>query len=110
VDLRAEATAREVAALARLELAGDELARLAEDLARILDAFESLGRADVGAAAPLIALGGGDGALREDRPAPGLEGRDLLARAPDPSPPPNAAPGDEPAYFRVPRAIEQEPG
>jgi Asp-tRNA(Asn)/Glu-tRNA(Gln) amidotransferase C subunit len=109
-DPRAEATAREVAALARLELQGDELARLAGDLSRTLQAFQSLGGADARAAEPLIAFGGSGGGLREDRPGPGLERRELLARAPDPCPPPNAAPGDEPAFFRVPRAVGEEPG
>lgn len=99
------ATVREVAALARLELAPDEAARLGGELAQILEAFRALGRADVTGVAPLVApLPGGSG-LRPDVPVPGLAREELLARAPDACAGPGAG---QPAFFRVPRAIDEE--
>jgi aspartyl/glutamyl-tRNA(Asn/Gln) amidotransferase C subunit len=105
-----EATAREVALLARLELAPDEEALLGGELARILEAFRALGRAEVGGVAPLVApLAPGTGGLRPDVPARGLAREELLARAPETSPASagttGAADGGEPVFFRVPRAI-----
>lgn len=107
----AEATARDVALLARLELAPDEAALLGGELARILEAFQTLGRAEVTGVEPLVAPLAAplvDG-LRADVPAGGLVRAELLARAPEASAGPGESGGGEPAFFRVPRAIDAEP-
>jgi aspartyl/glutamyl-tRNA(Asn/Gln) amidotransferase C subunit len=114
-----EATAREVALLARLELAPDEEARLGLELSRILEAFQTLGGAEVDGVAPLVApITEGAGGLRPDVPSRGLAREELLARAPDAAgaagesgasgasaDPAAGTAGGERVYFRVPRAI-----
>ena len=84
-----------MAALAKLEMSGEELDRAARDLASILDYFEALSSVEtesVGAPAS-----GAEGQLRQDQPLPSLDPGDTFANAPD---------ADRAAgVFRVPRVL-----
>jgi aspartyl-tRNA(Asn)/glutamyl-tRNA(Gln) amidotransferase subunit C len=95
-----------VAELAHLELSEDEIEMFSRQLDSILTYVEKLNELDTtnvepmsqvtpAAAADQAAVSGTP--LREDRPAPCNIIGDVLAGAPDPSPP----------YFRVPRVIER---
>jgi aspartyl-tRNA(Asn)/glutamyl-tRNA(Gln) amidotransferase subunit C len=88
--------AARVAALAKLEMTGDELDRAAADLTAILDYVAELDAVDTSAvdpeAAPLTLS-----PLREDEPRPSLDRGDAFANAPD---------ADRDAgLFRVPRVL-----
>jgi aspartyl-tRNA(Asn)/glutamyl-tRNA(Gln) amidotransferase subunit C len=95
-----------VAELAHLELSEAEIEMFSRQLDSILTYVEKLNELDTSnvepmaqvtpaaASAPAAAPGT---PLREDRPAPCNIIGDVLAGAPDPSPP----------YFRVPRVIER---
>jgi len=76
-----EALVRKLAGLARLELAPEEVARTAPDLARILAAFQALERAEL--PAPPAPVGDSRDGLRPDEPhsSPGPD--PLLANAPE---------------------------
>jgi aspartyl-tRNA(Asn)/glutamyl-tRNA(Gln) amidotransferase subunit C len=95
-------TVRALAQLARLELSEAELAHLAPELERILEAFEVLARPVPGAArAP-----GATPALpmppvartREDVPVPSLERAELLA----------SASASEDGFYVVPKTVGNE--
>ena len=95
-----------VAELAHLELSEAEIEMFSRQLDSILTYVEKLNELDTSnvepmaqvtpAAASVPAAAPGT-PLREDRPAPCNIVGDVLAGAPDPSPP----------YFRVPRVIER---
>jgi aspartyl-tRNA(Asn)/glutamyl-tRNA(Gln) amidotransferase subunit C len=87
---------RRIAALARLELAEDEVAALVGELERILEWTSALDEADLDGVPPTSVSAAPTGRLREDEPRPGLG----AARALDP------APEREAELFRVPRVIE----
>jgi aspartyl-tRNA(Asn)/glutamyl-tRNA(Gln) amidotransferase subunit C len=94
-----------VAELAHLELTEAEIEMFSRQLDSILTYVEKLNELDTTNVEPMAqvvpAAGSGQGAvgtpLREDKLAPCNVARDVLAGAPDPSPP----------YFRVPRVIER---
>ena len=87
--------AARIAALAKLDMRGDELDRAARELGSILEYFEALRAVDTEGIAPSAA---GDAApLRADEPQPSLTPGDTFANAPD---------ADRGAgVFRVPRVL-----
>jgi len=86
---------RRTAELARLDLTPAETGELANQLERILSAFQALSEANVEGIEPLIGPAELVDVLREDRAAPGLEREELLARAPR----------REGEFFGVPKTI-----
>jgi aspartyl-tRNA(Asn)/glutamyl-tRNA(Gln) amidotransferase subunit C len=94
-----------VAELAHLELTEPEIEMFSRQLDSILSYSDKLNEVDTTQVEPMsqVAPPGGDTRvspgtpLREDTPAPCAVVNDVLAGAPDPSPP----------YFRVPRVIER---
>jgi aspartyl-tRNA(Asn)/glutamyl-tRNA(Gln) amidotransferase subunit C len=95
-----------VAELAHLELTEAEIEMFSRQLDSILTYVEKLNELDTTNVEPMAQVvpvaGSGQGAavgtpLREDKLAPCDVAHDVLAAAPDPSPP----------YFRVPRVIER---
>ncbi len=95
-----------VAELAHLELSEAEIEMFSRQLDSILTYVEKLNELDTTSVEPMSqvtpAAASSEAAvqetpLREDRPAPCNIIGDVLAGAPDPSPP----------YFRVPRVIER---
>ena len=93
-----EELVRRTAALARLEVTPEEVARLAPQFARILAAFETLAALDVAGAESMERAGRGEPCCRadEERPSPGAEA--VLRNAP-------AREGD---FFSVPKTIGGE--
>ena len=96
-----------VAELAHLELTEAEIEMFSRQLDSILTYVEKLNELDTTNVEPMTqvtpAAASGPGAvvgtpLREDTPVPCDVAGDVLAGAPDPSPP----------YFRVPRIIERQ--
>ena len=101
-----EQQVRYVADLANLSLTDDEIGRMVHDLDEILTHVDKLAELDTSNVEPMAqvvpAAASGQGAavgtpLREDKLTPCDVAREVLAGAPDPSPP----------YFRVPRVIER---
>ena len=87
--------AARIAALAKLEMTGDELDRAARDLASILDYFEALTAVDTEGIEPAAA--GIAAPLRDDQPGASLDPAETFANAPD---------ADRTAgVFRVPRVL-----
>jgi aspartyl-tRNA(Asn)/glutamyl-tRNA(Gln) amidotransferase subunit C len=95
-----------VAELAHLELTESEIEMFSRQLDSILSYSDKLNEVDTADVEPMsqVAPPGEPGnrastgtPLREDTPAPCAVVNDVLAGAPDPSPP----------YFRVPRVIER---
>jgi aspartyl-tRNA(Asn)/glutamyl-tRNA(Gln) amidotransferase subunit C len=98
-----------VAELAHLELTEPEIEMFSRQLDSILSYSDKLNEVDTTEVEPMSQVappGGSTGPktrvspgtpLREDTPAPCAVVNDVLAGAPDPSPP----------YFRVPRVIER---
>ena len=89
------------AALARLRLEPGEAARLGEDFARILEAFQDLAEVDVEGVPPLASAADLVDVLRPDEPRPSLPRDVLLARAPSPA-------GEGGAFFGVPKTVETD--
>jgi len=88
--------AARVAALAKLDLTGEELDRAARDLASILGYVEQIAEVDT-SGIDADAAAGAAPPLRDDRPTPSLPSDDTFANAPD---------ADRAArLFRVPRVI-----
>lgn len=85
------------ARLARLSLDPARVDRLAEDFARILEAFQGLAAVDVDEGAPAEAPEA-CAAPREDAPRPTLDRAELLANAPEPA-------GE---FFGVPKTVETD--
>lgn len=86
----------DAARLARLPLTEDQLARLAPQLATILDAFSALAEAPVDGLEPLITPHVDEAPLRADEVSQSVDPRVLLERAPR----------VEDGHYKVPRAIE----
>ena len=91
-----------VAELAHLELTEAEVETYRRQLDSILSYVEKLNELDTSRVEPMSqALAEGspeeNPALRDDTPQPCTVGPEVLAQAPDPSPP----------YFRVPKVIER---
>ena len=87
---------KKVAALARLELPGDDLARMQQQLSAILDYVDQLQQLDTEGVEPLAHPLPVQNVFREDEPAPSLPVDEALRNAP------NRA-GD---YFAVPAVFE----
>lgn len=73
---------RDAAALARLDLGGDEAERLCAEVARILAEFELLQQVDTSGCEPMVAPLEPRGTLREGGPEDSLPRDELLALAP----------------------------
>jgi aspartyl-tRNA(Asn)/glutamyl-tRNA(Gln) amidotransferase subunit C len=86
----------QVARLARLELTGDELTRMAEQLNRILGYVEQIQQLNTDGVEPLAHPLPVRNVFREDEPAPSLPVDEALRNAPERD-------GDR---FRVPRIAE----
>ncbi len=90
-----------VAELAHLELSEAEVEMYQRQLDSILTYMEKLNELDTSRAEPMAQVlaepAAADVALREDAVAPCNVAGDVLAHAPDPSPP----------YFRVPKVIDR---
>lgn len=71
-----------VARLARLELAQDEIERLASDLAKILDHVAQLSELSTEGVPETAHVAAERAPLRDDQRAPGLEAGQALAEAP----------------------------
>jgi len=89
---------RKVARLARLELAGNDLARMSPQLSAILDYVAQLQQLDTGGVEPLAHPLPVQNVFRPDEPAPSLPVDAALANAPNRL-------GD---YFGVPAVFETE--
>jgi aspartyl-tRNA(Asn)/glutamyl-tRNA(Gln) amidotransferase subunit C len=87
---------QKVARLARLELIDAELARMAEQLSRILDYVEQVQGLDTAGVEPLAHPLPVQNVFRDDEPRPSLSVGEALANAP-------ARAGD---YFSVPAVFE----
>lgn len=72
-----------IAALARLDLTGEEKARFAGQLSDILEYAARLQALDTSGIPPTSSVLPGAGVLREDEPLPGLSLDQLLQNAPD---------------------------
>jgi len=71
-----------VAALARLELADQEVERMASELSGILDHIEKISELDLDGVAPTSHVVGVENVLRPDEPRPSLPRDVALAQAP----------------------------
>jgi aspartyl-tRNA(Asn)/glutamyl-tRNA(Gln) amidotransferase subunit C len=99
LSLSREETAR-LADLARLSLNDDELARIAHDLAEIIDYMEKLAGIDRADVEPLSHVLNTVNVYRDDRAEPSLSQEEALANAPD----------RQGEFFRVPRIIDTGEG
>ena len=86
-----------VARLARLELSGDDVERMAAELGSILENVERIGELDLAGVEPTAHVVPLENVLRSDEPRPSLPREAALAQAPDP-----AAGG-----FRVPSPVAE---
>ncbi len=86
------------ARLARLEIDPGAVEALADQFARILEAFQVISGVELADVEPRPGSSGTSDVLREDRPRPGLEREALLSNAP-------ARAGD---FFRVPKTVGGE--
>lgn len=73
-----------VARLARLDLGEDEVARMAEELSKVLDHIEKIRELDLEGIAPTSHVVDVVNALRADEPEPSLPREVILAAAPEP--------------------------
>jgi aspartyl-tRNA(Asn)/glutamyl-tRNA(Gln) amidotransferase subunit C len=71
-----------VARLARLELSGEEVDRLASELSAVLDHIEKISELDLEGVAPTSHVVEVANALRPDEPSPSLPREEALAEAP----------------------------
>ena len=93
-----EGQVRHVAHLSRLELGDREVARLATELAAILDYVEKLNELDTSDVEPTSHPLAIRNVLREDQPAASIDPSTALANAPD----------KEKTFFRVPKVLDQQ--
>jgi aspartyl-tRNA(Asn)/glutamyl-tRNA(Gln) amidotransferase subunit C len=73
-----------VARLARLELGEEEVARMAEELSKVLNHIEKISELDLEGVAPTSHVIDVVNALRPDEPTPSLPREVILAAAPEP--------------------------
>jgi len=73
-----------VARLARLDLGEDEVARMAEELSKVLDHIEKIRELDLEGIPPTSHVVDVVNALRADEPEPSLPREVILAPAPEP--------------------------
>ena len=74
---------RRTAALARLDVTDEDVARLGADFANILAAFEGLAAVDVEGVDPLVGMAAAESVTRPDEVRPSLDRDAALAPAPD---------------------------
>ena len=91
-------TVRKTAHLARLAMGDAELAKLAGQFGRILEAFQSLTKVDVEGVEPMTWPADLADVLRDDRARPSLERDAALANAP----------AREGEYYSVPKTVGGE--
>lgn len=91
-----KATVAHIAALARIKLADEELARMADELSHILKWVEQLGEVDTEGVAPMTSVVEMSLPRRDDVVADGNYPDDILANAP------RSAHG----FFTVPKVVE----
>ena len=72
-----------VARLARLELADDEVERMARELSGVLDHVDKISELDLDGAEPTTHVVALENVLREDEPQPSLPRERVLESAPD---------------------------
>ena len=73
-----------VARLARLELSGDEVGRMASELSHVLDHIEKIRELDLEGVPPTSHVVDVVNVLRRDEPTPSLPREAILAAAPEP--------------------------
>lgn len=93
-------TVRKTAHLARLDIGDAELAKLAGQFARILEAFQSIAKLEVEGVEPMTGPTDLADVVRADRPRPSLERESVLENAP-------ARSGE---YYSVPKTIAGQGG
>ena len=76
-------TVARVAALARLRLSEEELARYGEQLGAILDYVAKIGTLDLEGVEPLAHAGDATNVMRDDEPRPCLPREEALKNAPE---------------------------
>jgi len=96
----ADELVRRTAALARLEIDDEDARRLGPQFARILEAFQTLARLDVGAVPAMTRAGGDRPRTRADQEAPSLPVQAALENAPE----------RVEDFYSVPHAIPSRPG
>ena len=75
-----------VARLARLELSGDEVGRMSEELSKVLDHIEKIGElGDLAGVEPTSHVIEVENVLRPDEPRPSWPVERVLEQAPDPA-------------------------
>ncbi len=85
-----------VAGLARLEVGGEEVEKLASQLSSILEYVEKLGELDLSDVEPMAHVHEIVNAFREDLPRPSFSNEEVLQNAP----------AAEAGCFKVPKVIE----
>jgi aspartyl-tRNA(Asn)/glutamyl-tRNA(Gln) amidotransferase subunit C len=73
-----------VARLARLELTGEEVDRMAAELSKVLEHIEKIGELDLAGVPPTAHVVDVVNVLRADQPEPSLPAEVALASAPEP--------------------------
>jgi aspartyl/glutamyl-tRNA(Asn/Gln) amidotransferase C subunit len=95
-----EAEVRHVAKLSRLRLDDAAIHKMTGELSAVLDYVSKLAELDVTGVEPMAHAMELSNVLREDEPTPGLPIDQVLANAPDQSPP----------FFKVPKVIGEGSG
>ena len=95
-----EEQVRHVAKLSRLSLSDAEVRNFSAQLSRVLDYVSKLGELKLEGVEPMAHALDMTNALREDQAGPGLTVEQVLANAPDATPP----------FFKVPKVIGAEAG
>ena len=95
-----EEQVRHVAKLSRLSLSDAEVRNFSEQLSRVLDYVSKLGELKLEGVEPMAHALDMTNALREDQAGPGLTVEQVLANAPDATPP----------FFKVPKVLGPEAG
>lgn len=88
---------RHVAALARIALTDEEIARFSKELGELLEHVRALERLDTQSVAATAQVVESRNVVREDRERPCLDREEVLAEAPQ----------RQGAFFRVPRIIAE---
>jgi aspartyl-tRNA(Asn)/glutamyl-tRNA(Gln) amidotransferase subunit C len=95
-----EEQVRHVAKLSRLALSDAEVHDFSAQLSRVLEYVSKLGELDLDAVEPMAHALDMTNSLRPDEPAPPLSVEQVLANAPEATPP----------FFKVPKVIGAEAG
>ena len=92
-------TVRKIAELARLDLSGDEAAKLAREFASILEQFKVLEGLDVSGVEAMVGASRAGEILREDVAVPSFPVDAMLRNAPE----------HTPEFYVVPKTVGGEP-